>query len=105
MKRPPVILRLLAPIAVAGLAVVVFLVVASSLPDSNSDDKRRGGRGGDQQSQHQAKSDEKFYTVEPGDTLTTISDKTEIGVDKLTELNPDLDPQALISGEQVKLRK
>jgi LysM repeat protein len=43
--------------------------------------------------------------VEPGDTLTTISDKTGIGVDKLTELNPDLDPQALISGEQVKLRK
>jgi LysM repeat protein len=104
MKRPPVILRLLAPIAVAGLAVVVFLVVASSLPDSDSDDKRRERRG-DQQSQQQAKSDEKFYTVEPGDTLTTISDKTGIGVEKLTELNPDLDPQALISGEQVKLRK
>ena len=104
MKKPPVILRLLAPIAVAGLAVVVFLVVASSLPDSDSDDKRRGGRG-DQQSQQQPKSDEKFYTVEPGDTLTTISDKTGIGVEKLTELNPDLDPQALISGEQVKLRK
>lgn len=104
MKRPPVILRLLAPIAVAGLAVVVFLVVASSLPDSDSDDKRREGRG-DQKSQQQAKSDEKFYTVEPGDTLTTISDKTGIGVDKLTELNPDLDPQALISGEQVQLRK
>jgi LysM repeat protein len=104
MKRPPVILRLLAPIAVAGLAVVVFLVVASSLPDSDSDDKRRERRG-DQQSQQQAKSDEKFYTVEPGDTLTTISDKTGIGVEKLTELNPDLDPQALISGEQVKLRR
>jgi LysM repeat protein len=104
MKRPPVILRLLAPIAVAGLAVVVLLVVASSLPDSDSDDKRRGGRG-DQQSQQQAKSDEKVYTVEPGDTLTTISDKTGIGVEKLTELNPDLDPQALISGEQVKLRR
>ena len=71
MKRSPVILRLLAPIAVAGLAVVVFLVVASSLPDSDSDDKRREGRGG-QKSQQQAKSDEKFYTVEPGDTLTTI---------------------------------
>lgn len=104
MKRPPVILRLLAPIAVAGLAVVVFLVVASSLPDSDSDDKRREGRG-DQKSQQRATSDEKFYTVEPGDTLTTISEKTGIGVEKLTELNPDLDPQALISGEQVKLRR
>ena len=104
MKRPPVILRLLVPLAVAGLAVVVFFVVASSIPDSDSDDKRRGG-GGDQQSKQQPKTDEKFYTVEPGDTLTTIADKTGIGVDKLTELNPDLDPQALISGEQVKLRK
>jgi LysM repeat protein len=104
MKRPPVILRLLVPLAVASLAVVVFFVVASSIPDSDSDDKRRGG-GGDQQSKQQPKTDEKFYTVEPGDTLTTIADKTGIGVDKLTELNPDLDPQALISGEQVKLRK
>jgi LysM repeat protein len=104
MKKSPVILRLLVPLAVAGLAVAVLLVVASSIPDSDSDDKRRGGRG-EKQSQQQAKSDEKFYTVEPGDTLTTIADKTGIGVDKLTELNPDLDPQALISGEQVKLRK
>jgi LysM repeat protein len=105
MKRPPVILRLLVPLAVAGMAVVVLLVVASSIPDSDSDDDRRRGGRGDQQSKQQPKTDEKFYTVEPGDTLTTIADKTGIGVDKLTELNPDLDPQALISGEQVKLRK
>ena len=96
-------MRALAPLGVAFLAVVLLFVIATSLGDrSNGGDGKdgRGGGGG----QKQERSDEKFYVVEPGDTLTTISDKTGVGVDKLTRLNPDLDPQALISGEREKLR-
>ena len=94
--------RVLAPIGVALLAVAVLVVISTSLGDgSNGDDRGdRGGGGG----QKKERTEEKFYVVEPGDTLTTISDKTGVGVDKLTRLNPDLDPQALISGERVKLR-
>jgi LysM repeat protein len=94
--------RVLAPLGVALLAVAVLIVVATSLGGGSNGDGRdgRGGGGG----QKKERVDEKFYVVEPGDTLTTISDKTGVGVDKLTRLNPDLDPQALISGERVKLR-
>lgn len=44
------------------------------------------------------------YTVRAGDNLSTISERTGISLTRLSELNPDLDPQALISGECVNLR-
>ena len=95
-------MRVLAPLGVALVAVAVLVVIATSLGDGSNGDggDRRGGGGG----QKKERTDEKFYVVEPGDTLTTISKKTGVGVDKLSRLNPDLDPQALISGERVKLR-
>ena len=98
-------MRLLAPLGVAILGIVVVFVIATSFGGSDSDksDKGGGGRGGSGGAA-KAKTDEKFYTVEPGDSLTSISDKTGVGVEKLTQLNPDLDPQALISGQRVKLR-
>jgi hypothetical protein len=93
--------RVLAPIGVALLAVAVLVVVATSLGGGSNGDGNGGRAGGGQKKE---RSGEKFYVVEPGDTLTTISRKTDVGVDKLTRLNPDLDPQALISGQRVKLR-
>lgn len=94
-------LRVLAPIGVALLAVLVMVVIATSLGGGSNGDAGgdRGGRG-----QKKERTGEKFYVVEPGDTLTTISNKTGVGVDKLTRLNPNLDPQALLSGQRVKLR-
>jgi LysM repeat protein len=93
---------MLAVIGVALLAAVLLFVIATSLGGSDSDDgKGRKGGGGGAKAE---KSAGKFYTVEPGDSLTSIADKTGVSVDKLSQLNPDLDPQALISGQRVKLR-
>jgi LysM repeat protein len=102
--------RLLAPISVILLAAALLFVVATSIPNSDSDDgnggRRGGGGGGGNGAQTQAeRPEEKFYTVEPGDSLTSISDMTGVPVERLLLLNPDLDPQALISGERVKLRR
>ena len=93
--------RLLAPIAVIALAAVVIAVLAGSLGGTDSDDGKGGKGGGKAKTE---RTDEKFYTVEPGDSLTSISNKTGVGVNKLSQLNPELDPQALISGQRVKLR-
>jgi hypothetical protein len=101
--------RLLAPIAVVAVAVAVVFVVATSIPNSDSDDGNRGGGGGGGgrggNGAQTERTEEKFYTVEPGDSLTSIADKTGVPVERLLLLNPDLDPQALISGERVKLRR
>jgi LysM repeat protein len=44
-----------------------------------------------------------FYVVEDGDTLAQIAQDTGLELDNLVELNPELDPQALIAGERVRL--
>ena len=47
----------------------------------------------------------RFYRVKLNDTLGLISEKTGVSVERLQELNPELDPQNLIVGQRVKLRE
>jgi LysM repeat protein len=44
------------------------------------------------------------YVVQAGDTLGGIAVKTGVSVEKLQELNPNVDPQALTSGQRLKLK-
>ena len=44
------------------------------------------------------------WVVRSGDTLGKISAVTEIDIDVLIQLNPDLDPQALQEGQRIALR-
>ena len=44
------------------------------------------------------------YVVRTGDTLGAIAQRTGVTVERLQELNPTLDPQALTSGQRIKLR-
>ena len=46
----------------------------------------------------------KVYVVENGDTLTSIAHHTGVPVATILKLNPGVDPQILISGEELKLR-
>src|SRR5918992_55665 len=52
----------------------------------------------------EAKTNAPYYVVKRGDALTTISNKTGIPVERLTALNPSIDPLALPPGARVKLR-
>jgi LysM repeat protein len=45
------------------------------------------------------------YTVRTGDTLGGIAEKTGIDITTLQDLNPGLDPQALVAGQKIKLRE
>ena len=42
--------------------------------------------------------------VQEGDTLTVIARKNGVPVARIEELNPGVDPQALIPGQELKLR-
>ncbi len=104
--------RLLAPLALVAAALAIYLVVRSETSDggtaapvtrpaSDGTTKRtsttRSGRSGS--SKKRAKS----YTVKPGDVLSGIAEKTGVSLSRLQELNPDVDPQALRSGQKLKL--
>jgi LysM repeat protein len=46
----------------------------------------------------------KVYVVQVGDTLGGIADKTGVPLERIQELNPDVDPHAMTSGQKIKLR-
>jgi LysM repeat protein len=46
---------------------------------------------------------ERFYVIEPGDTLAVIADEHGTTVEQLLVLNPDLDPVALTVGQRIRV--
>ena len=116
-RRSP--LRFLAPVALVIFGLALLLIVSSSNggdgnsePSASEQAKERdlGKAERRERRQRQATADSgglptKTYTVKSGDTLGSISEKTGIPVEKLQELNPELDPQQLVSGQKIKLRE
>jgi LysM repeat protein len=45
----------------------------------------------------------RYYVVRAGDNLSTIANRTGVPVATILELNPSLDPQALTTGQRVRL--
>jgi LysM repeat protein len=46
----------------------------------------------------------KTYTVQVGDTLGGIATKTGVPLSRIEELNPDVDPHAMTTGQEIRLR-
>jgi LysM repeat protein len=83
----------------------VIVVIATALGGGDS-----GGSGGDSTRAGHEKGDSgkvhtpKSYVVQSGDTLTSIAHKNGVSVALILRLNPGVDPQILIAGEQLKLK-
>jgi LysM repeat protein len=94
---------------VALIAAIVAIVVVAKNTNLNSDSGKKGHptqtQTQKQQQQKKPRTTKKTYTVQSGDTLTSISHKTGIPVAELQALNPEVDPQILIAGETLKLQK
>lgn len=101
-KKNSQITRLLAVLALIG-AVLVVIVAISGATGGDDDGTTNKANPGKQQ-RMEPKTNAKTYEVEEGDNLITISRKTGIPVQRLEKLNPDLDPQALQLGQEIKLR-
>ena len=102
--------RLAAPLALAVVAIAFLFVVATS-----GTGDRNGGESASDTSERtstEQRTERKpaprrasTYTVKTGDTLGAIAEKTGLDVQTLQDLNPELDPQALVSGQKIKLRE
>jgi LysM repeat protein len=103
--------RWLAPIVLAGGIAVVVWVTSSSLSDPSSgtptvDDTPAASATHDRTpptTKTPSAPTSRTYTVQSGDFLTTVSEKTGVTVDRLRELNPDLDANALRIGQKIRL--
>ena len=102
-KRSKAPARALAVLALIGGFIVLVVVISAALSAGDSDDGRQGGSDRAQKTRP-AKDAPKVYVVEDGDTLTAIARETGVPVATIQRLNPEVDPQILISGEELKLR-
>ena len=106
-RQPNQFARVVAVVAlVAAFVLVTFTLFTAG---GDSDGNNSGDGSGEVQIGEPTREGERalergFYVVEDGDTLAQIAADTGLELDELVELNPELDPQALIAGEQVRLR-
>jgi len=83
----------------------VIIVIAATLGGgSGGGSTSTSSHPGHSASGHAKAHTPKTYVVENGDTLTSIAHKTGVPVATIIKLNPGVDPQILVSGEELKLR-
>jgi Tfp pilus assembly protein FimV len=89
------------------VAVVVAIVVIGGAIGGGSGDS--GGQGHHSKAARQARKQARAkipatYEVKSGDTLISIAHHNGVTVHRIEVLNPEVDPQILIAGEQLKLK-
>jgi LysM repeat protein len=106
------IARLLALLALIACAVVVVaMVLGSGVVGDDETDSNAGTSGLPAATERtttagrQAKRGRATYTIKANDTLSGIADRHGTTVERLQELNPELDPQGLVAGQKIKLRE
>jgi LysM repeat protein len=109
-------LRALAPASIVVFAIVLLIVVITSLagggdssssststrPALNETQKHQSARLKAARRARRAKQ-RGVYVVQAGDNLYTIASRTGIPIETLRVLNPTADPQALVTGQRIRL--
>ena len=104
--------RWLAPLVLVGAALTVVWVVSSSTggggsPSGSATTTRErqdaAGANGKTTSTNARRKTPRTYTVQEGDILSTVAEKTGVSVERIQELNPDVDSNALTIGQRLRL--
>jgi LysM repeat protein len=103
-KRSSASARVLAVTALVIAFVIAIVAISGSLGGDDSNGSGSGKHGGKPSHKTQPKHVPAIYEVESGDTLIAIAHSTGVPVVTIEKLNPEVDPQSLIVGEQLKLR-
>lgn len=112
-RRSPA--RYLAPLAIVAFLVALVVVVSpsgdsaptepDSVPAAATPERRSGEEQAERSEEDRPRTGPRTYRVRPGDTPSTIAEKTGVPLEELEALNPDIDPQALAPGQRLRLRR
>ena len=95
--------RYLAPIAIVVVIAATVLVVQGEL---GSKHHANGARTGDiSKLLRRPAKRPRVYVVKAGDSLSVISVRTGVSVPTLESLNPGINPNALQTGQRLRLRQ
>jgi hypothetical protein len=87
--------RILAPIFLVIMTAAIILVISGSLSTDNGDDESSKSQAQSTETGCSPDADQAvedgFYVVKEGDNFTSIAAKTCVSVQRLQELNPNLD--------------
>jgi LysM repeat protein len=98
--------RLLAPIAIIAVAVSVYLVVHGTVDKHHTvTQAHNGAKASEHHHKHKHSRKAKYYVVKAGDTLSAIATRTGVSIDELEQLNPNISPNALQTGQRLRLRR
>jgi hypothetical protein len=104
--------RLIAPLALIVCAVAILaLVLGSGVVGDDGGSETAGSSDLPAATERTTTSEQKrkrtpaTYTIKANDTLSGIAEAHGTTVDRLLELNPELDPQGLVAGQKIKLRE
>jgi LysM repeat protein len=103
-KRTSASARVLAVTALVVAFVVAIVALGGALGGNDSNGSGSGKHGGKQAHKTHHKHVPATYEIEYGDTLISIAHHTGVPVRTIEKLNPEIDPQILVAGEQLKLR-
>jgi LysM repeat protein len=93
--------RYLAPIALVATLTGTYLIVHGGLNSKPA----KAHHASAVSRVHRKYARATFYTVQPGDSLTSIAAKTGIPLTTLETLNPKVDPNALQTGQRLRLKQ
>jgi len=94
--------RFLAPLAVLAAGLAVYLIVHTGLQDDSNGPTPTATIKTATQTKPAPK--KRMYTVRTGDTLSAISARTGVSLERLQDLNPTIDANQLHAGQKLKLR-
>jgi len=101
--------RLMAPLAIAVVAVGIYLVVHDNLAKHHSAPAHVAGgshRHHHAHHHHSRRARPRYYVVKSGDTLSSIASHTGVSLARLEALNHSLHPPYdLQSGQRLRLRR
>ena len=114
-RRSPA--RFLAPLALIAV-VVAFVAILNDSSNSGSSGgsattpatettstaKKAATTGAAAKKAKKQSSAARTYTVQVGDTLGGIADKTGVPLDRIETLNPNVDPHAMVTGQKIRLK-
>lgn len=111
-QRSP--LRALAPLSLVAFGVALLLIVGNADLGDSDDSSSRSGTTTEERTRERTEDETTTertteeraskYEVKAGDTLAAIAERTGTTVERLLELNPDLDPNAMRAGQEICLR-